>query len=267
MLTVERRQAASDLLYAQWRAGTLIDSLPAELLPKTRADAYGVQALLEGRDMGALVGWKIAATSLAGQKHIGVDGPLAGRILAGTVIPHGAKCTLAKVHMKFAEAEFVFRMARDLPPRATPYTHDEVMAAVAALHVGIEIPDSRFTNYTSNGPLQLICDNSCAHAFFLGPACAARWRDVDLSGQATVGRVLGADGTAKLEWPGSGGNVLGDPRTALIWLANELAAYGVTLRAGQFVTTGTCVPPMPVAPGDTFWADFGELGKASLAFD
>ena len=266
MLTDARRQAASNLLYAHWRAGTLIDSLPAELLPATRADAYGVQALLEGRDAGALVGWKIAATSLAGQKHIGVDGPLAGRILARTVISAGAKCTLAKVHMKFAEAEFVFRMARDLPPRAQPYSRDEVMAAVATLHSGIEIPDSRFTNYTSNGPLQLICDNACAHAFFLGPECASHWRDLDLSRHAAMGRVLDADGATKLEWPGSGGNVLGDPRIALTWLVNELSTYGMTLRAGEVVTTGTCVPPMPVAAGDTFVADFGSLGAARLAF-
>ena len=31
---------------------------------------------------GNLFGWKIAATSEAGQKHINVDGPMAGRILA-----------------------------------------------------------------------------------------------------------------------------------------------------------------------------------------
>ena len=61
-------------------------------------------------------------------------------------------------------------------------------------------------------------------------------------------------------------NVLGDPRMALTWIANELSAHGVTLRAGQVVTTGTCVPPMTVATGETFVADLGVVGEARLRF-
>ena len=63
-----------------------------------------------------------------------------------------------------------------------------------------------------------------------------------------------------------GANVLGDPRTALAWLANELSALGVTLAAGQTVTTGTCVTPMAIAPGDTVEADFGALGRMGCRF-
>jgi len=55
--------------------------------------------------------------------------------------------------------------------------------------------------------------------------------------------------------------VLGDPRLALAWLANELRQLGVTLRAGEIVTTGTCHPPLPIQSGDRFEADFGVLGR------
>jgi len=65
----------------------------------------------------------------------------------------------------------------------------------------------------------------------------------------------------------SGAQVLGDPRVALTWLANELSELGVTLAAGQVVTTGTCLTPLPVAPGDHVRGDFGELGSVSLRFD
>ena len=259
-------QRAADLIWGQWSAGTLLDTLPDALVPASRAQAYAVQALLEQRSAQPLFGWKIAATSLAGQKHIGVDGPLAGRLFAEKVIAGGAACELAPVHMRVAEAEFAFRMGRDLPPRAAPYAVDEVMAAVASLHPAIEIPDSRFTHYEKLGALQLICDNACAHAFYLGAPSTADWRAMDLSKQVTAGQVLDAAGAQKLQWPGSGANVLGDPRIALAWLANELSAHGVTLRTGQVVTTGTCVPPMPVAPGDTFVADFGVIGEARLRF-
>jgi 2-keto-4-pentenoate hydratase len=58
--------------------------------------------------------------------------------------------------------------------------------------------------------------------------------------------------------------VLGDPRIALAWIANELRTFGDGLRAGDIVTTGTCVPPVPIAPGDCVRADFGVFGDVTL---
>ena len=43
------------------------------------------------------------------------------------------------------------------------------MAAVAALHLGIEIPNSRYLDFTAVGAPQLIADNACADQFVLGP--------------------------------------------------------------------------------------------------
>lgn len=60
---------------------------------------------------------------------------------------------------------------------------------------------------------------------------------------------------------GSGANVLGDPRSALTWIANELAAYEGGLKAGDYVTTGTSVVPVPIMAGDTLTMDFGALGR------
>ena len=66
-----------------------LEELPADLRPKDRAEAYQVQTYIEEFSAKPLYGWKIAATSIAGQRHIGVDGPLAGRILAERVIADG----------------------------------------------------------------------------------------------------------------------------------------------------------------------------------
>jgi 2-keto-4-pentenoate hydratase len=261
MLDREQLQAASDLWYRHWRDGTVMPSLPERLRPATRAEAYAIQALLEQRTASPLFGWKIAATSRAGQAHIAVDGPLAGRILAEQVLEDGADCSLAGNRMRVAEPEFAFRMARDLPPRATPYAVDEVMDAVATLHPAIEVPDSRFADFTKVGAAQLIADNACAHHFLLGPATEAGWRGVDLARHPVTGTVRG-----KLERHGTGANVLDDPRLALTWLANELRSHGVTLGAGQVVTTGVCVVPLPVEPGDEVTAEFGPFGRASIRF-
>ncbi len=254
-------RAASELLVDHWQHGAHLPTLPDHLRPSTRAEGYEIQACLEALSAKPLVGWKIAATSKAGQQHIAVDGPLAGRILAEMVLPPGGPAALGANRMLVAEPEFAFRMARDLPPRATPYTQAEVMAAVASLHLAIEVPESRFLDFTLAGTAQLIADNACAHQWMLGPEAPALWRDLDLSQHAVTGRTA-----AGLVHQGSGANVLGDPRIALTWLANELSAHGVTLSAGQYVTTGTCVVPIPIAAGDTVIADFGALGQTSLTF-
>ncbi|TGE02265.1 2-keto-4-pentenoate hydratase [Methylobacterium nonmethylotrophicum] len=252
-------QAASDVLWRHWREGRLIAALPPDLAPADRRTAYAVQALLEPRSASALYGWKIAATSLAGQQHIGVDGPLAGRLLAEQVLAPDAPVPLAHNQMRVAEAEVAFRMGRDLPPRAEPYTVDEVMAAVADAHPAIEFPDSRLEAFERAGEAALIADNACAHLFVLGPKAPEGWRAIDLPAMPTA---ITAEGREPHR--GRGGNALDDPRLALTWLANALSDQGLTLRAGQVVTTGTTTVPLPVAPGDVVRADLGGIGTLTV---
>ena len=261
MLSEDRRRAASELLWRHWQEGSRIAALPEALRPATRAEGYAVQAQLEERSTEPLFGWKIAATSKAGQEHINVDGPLAGRLLAENMRGSGAEVPLGNTLMRVAEAEFAFRMGRDLPPRDLPYSAEEALAAVATLHPAIEIPDSRYAVFTEVGAPQLIADNSCAHLFVLGPEAPGPWRDVDLATYGVTARVM--RGTELIKREGTGANVLGGPAIALAWLANELSGLGLTLRAGQVVLTGTCVVPVPIRPGDDFTADFGRFGTAS----
>ena len=254
-------RAASELLVRHWRSGTVLDALPESIRPATRAEGYAIQAELEKLSAKPLWGWKIAATSTAGQRHIGVDGPLAGRLLAEMVHADGATLPFGANRMRVAEAEFAFRMARDLPPRAEAYTVEEVLGAVAALHSAIEVPDSRFVDFATAGAAQLLADNACAHQFVLGPEAPATWRDMDLAAHRVIGRVIG-----RFEREGVGANVLGDPRIALAWLANELSHHGMTLAAGQVVTTGTCLVPMDVAPGEEVEVEYGALGRVGICF-
>ena len=219
-----------------------------------------MQAHLERRSGRQLFGWKIAATSRAGQAHIAVDGPLAGRLIGEHAIESGGTLPFGANHMRVAEAEFAFRMAKDLPPRPNRYTTEEVMAAVGTLHLAIEVPDSRYRDFARVGAPQLVADDSCACFFVLGDE-AMGWRGVDLAAHPVAGHKNGA-----VAERGSGANVLGDPRVALAWLANDRAARGDGLKAGQIVTTGTCIKPMTIAPGDRVVADFGALGRVRVQF-
>ena len=261
MLSQADRRAASDLLWQHWQEGRRLAELPAEIRPRTRAEAYKVQALLECRSRAPLFGWKIAATSAAGQAHINVDGPLAGRLLREKAFASGAELPFGANHMRVAEPEFAFRMAHDLPPRAEPYSIADVADAVGTLHSAIEIPDSRYEDFTAVGAAQLIADNACAHLFVLGDPAPDSWRNMDLAAHQVTARVRG-----KIERDGRGSNVLAGPLDALTWLANELSGLGLTLKAGEVVTTGTCTIPLPIGQGDEVEAGFGELGRVSLRF-
>lgn len=249
---------AAELLLRNWAATTRIAELPDAMRPRSRSEGYAAAAAVAAQSGSAVAGWKIAATSEAGQKHINVDGPIIGRILTSRLLPPGSSVPLGDNIMRVAEAEFAFGFAKDLPPREAPYTQDEALDAVGSLHLSIEVPDSRYEDFTKVGAAQLIADTACAAWLVLGPEVDRPWRDLDLSVHAVTGRVNGA---VKAE--GTGKAVLGDPRKALHWFVNEAATYCGGVKAGQFVTTGTCIVPMAVAPGDAVTVDYGVLGSIS----
>src|SRR3954454_19711810 len=126
MLDKDQIAATSQVLVKHWRDGTKLDALDPPLRPQSRAEGYAVQAALGG----TMFGWKIAATSESGQKHINVAGPLAGRIMSDTVIADGGTTSMKGNAMRVGEPEFAFRMRRDLPTRAAPCTVDDGVAAV-----------------------------------------------------------------------------------------------------------------------------------------
>ena len=257
-------RAAAELLWRHRCEGTVLSGLPEALRPNDHAQGHAIQADLPAVAGQGVVGWKIAATSLAGQAHINVSGPLAGRILSGSVFEPGAALSLAGNRMRVAEPEFAFCMGTTLAPRTAPYHVHEVLAAVATLHPAFELPDSRFADFTRAGQAQLIADNACCGHFVFAAAAPDAWRDMNLPAHRVRGVVHAADGSQRVARDGTGSAALGDPRIALTWLVNELSSLGMALEAGQFVSTGTCVQPLAIAPGDRVDADFGALGSLSM---
>ena len=236
-----------------------MEGLPPALKPQSRAEGYAIQACMRRFSPEPIAGWKIAATSTAGQQHIGVDGPLAGRLLPEFLHEDGATVSITTNRMRVAEPEFAFRFGQSLAPRGEHYSVDEVMAAVSDLHLTIELPDSRYADFAKAGGPALIAEAACARDLVVGPAVQADWRSLDLSHHPVKGRVEG-----RYEREGSGSNVLGDPRVALAWLVNELSALGIAINEGELVTTGACVQPLEIEPGDRVEADFGVLGRIKV---
>ena len=250
---------AADMIWQAWQAREVLPGLPEPAKPHTRAAGYAIQTHFEARSNAPRAGWKIAATSAAGQTHINVDGPIAGRLLAEKMLSSGAEVSLSGNRMRVAEPEFAFRFGRIVPARGQAYSTAEVMDCVSDLHLTLELPDSRFEPFTAVGGPTLIADNACARELVVGPAVTADWRDLDLSKHA-VHCTVGTRYTRE----GIGANVLGDPRTALAWCVNELSALGIDIAAGELVTTGTSAIPLEIEPGDHVTADFGDLGHVSV---
>lgn len=261
MNTTQLNQAVAQLLPA-WQASARIEGLAPMCRPQTRAEAYALQQALFTAAGELPLGWKIAATSLAGQQHIGVSGPLAGRLAAARCLADGSELSLEHNKMSVIEAEFAFLMGCDVRATGTdPLSLPEVMACVSGLHIAIEVPNSRYIDFIGAGEAQLIADFACAGHIVLGPRVADVWQDNALKDHPVNVR-RGAQVVAR----GTGSNVLGDPRLGLTWLANELLSQGQHLKAGELVMTGTCVVPVPVSAGETLTADFGEFGQVSVQF-
>lgn len=260
MTTVFSPQQTAACLLPAWQSHGCVNVLPEPLRPADRAQAYQAQWALWDACGEPGIGWKIAATSQAGQQHIGVSGPLAGRLLGSRCHPTGTVISLHGNRMRVIEAEFAFRLGRDVTGTvAQPLAVDDVMSAVSDLHLAIEIPNSRYENFVTAGEGALIADFACACHVVLGEAVQRPWRALDLAAHQVSAQVNGITVAQ-----GQGANVLGDPRWALTWLANELIGHGRCLKAGDTVITGTCVVPVPVQEGDAVTVDFGKLGTLSV---
>jgi 2-keto-4-pentenoate hydratase len=256
----ELRRAA-ELLWKTRREERRIDHLPPELRPASLSEGYDVQDAMVAIAAQPVYGWKIAATSAAGQKHIGVTEPLSGRLFQNSVLPDGAHRPAKHMHMRVAEAEFAFKMARTLPARGRDYGVDEVCDAVAGMYLAIEIPDARFQVFDTIGAPAIAADDAFADWFILGRE-VPDWQKIDLPNHPVLGRKNG-----HVVAEGSGANALGDPRLALTWIANHLAKRNTPLEAGHVITTVTCVKPIEIGAGDTVVADFGALGTVTAHFD
>lgn len=241
-----------------WRNGQAIEQLDSASVPQSVRHGYDSQAELARLRNEPVLGWKIAATAQAGRQHINVEHPLAGRLYTSIVHQTDSTIELNANRMRMAEAEIVLVLGKTIAPRSTPYAADELVGFVSAIAPGLEIPDSRFTDFTKVGAACLLADNACAQHFVLGKPMPVSEDPMHLSEQATSLRINDIQVTQ-----GTGHDALGGPMQALAWIANTLSDLNIALEAGQFVTTGVTGQPSPINPGDKITVDIGSYGQVS----
>ncbi len=248
------------VLWALRSSGETIEKLPDSCNLLDENEGREAQTYYEELSNQAIAGWKIAATSKGGQQHIGVSGPLEGPYLESHIYSSGSILSMFGNHMAVAEAEFAFCIGQTLDAREEAYSREEIVAAVASLHPSLEFPDSRIADFSNAGAAALLADCACSKDWVIGTPTNEDWKSVDLA--ACPVRLYINDEVAT---EGTGLDALDSPLNALEWVVNRIIGRGISIQAGQYITTGVCGLPKPIRAGDKVTADLGIFGKASAS--
>ena len=244
-------QAAELLLAARRDPAHRLTDLPEKLKPIDKAAAYAIQHRVAA-SFGAIGGWKVGAP--------GPDAPpICGALPAAGVVASPVKLASATHPMRGIEAEVAFRMGRDLPPRPTPYSRDEVIAAIAAAYPVIEVLESRYLESKAVDPLTNLADTQ-SHGGLVYGAPVAEWQQIDFAHEKVEQYV---DGALQMERVG---NPVGDMIRLVVWMANAGSHWAGGLKAGQFVTCGSWTGAERVGPGASVRVRFPSLGEVFVDY-
>ncbi|MER7012881.1 2-keto-4-pentenoate hydratase [Saccharopolyspora sp. NPDC000359] len=260
MLTAEARTEIAQRLWAAEVHRAPIPPLVETHPQLDPGDAYRIQLLNVQRRDEPVVGHKVGLTSPVMQQMMGVSEPDYGHLLASMRLAESEPVPVSRYCVPRVEVEVGFLLGADLP---TECTEADVLAGTEALVPAIELIDSRIADWRIS-LVDTIADNASSAGFALGAARTAPG-DVDLR---AIEATLLCNGEPVER--GRSDAVLGNPATAVAWLARTVAVHGVRLRAGNVVLPGSCTRAVDVAPGDHFRADFrcgeDEFGSVELSF-
>jgi len=224
-------------------------------------DAYEIQLInirqriAEGAKV---VGHKVGLSSKAMQEMMGVDEPDYGHLLDDMQMYEDQLVKSANYLYPRVEVEVGFILADDLPGAGC--TEEDVLAATAAFAPAIELIDTRITNWQIK-LCDTIADNASSAGWVLGEARVSP-KDIDIR---NIDAVLKNNGEVVAE--GRSDAVLGNPVTAVAWLARKVESFGVRLKAGDIVLPGSCTRAIDAPAGSDFVADFAGLGSVHLRFE
>lgn len=225
----------------------------------TVADAYEIQGhlvdLLKG-DEGKIVGYKLGLTSKGMQDMLGIDEPDYGPVVSNMVWDDGVTVDLAQFIQPKVEGEIALMI--DKPIQGPGVTAAQVADALSGAIAAIEMVDSRIEDWRIKLP-DTVADLASSAASVL----SSRVVPVDFDLRLT-GMIITRNGETVAT--GAGAAALGDPVSAVAWLANTLAPYEVVLEPGQFIMTGALHAAFAPVAGDVVRAEFDRLGTVSMNF-
>jgi 2-keto-4-pentenoate hydratase len=222
-------------------------------LDLTREQAFETQARV-AQTLGPTVGWKVGRKS---PSALPAYAPLFERRL----FKSGDHIGRDEFQTWEIEAELIFRLDRDLPPRETAYSRADLAEAAGAVIAGFEILDSRYAAWPELPAPLLLADFLSHGAMVLGTESPLPTPAVFDSIPVSIA----IDGQVVIEH--RNGNPVGDVLDLAAWLANERAAEGPGLHKGELVTTGSYTGMYRLAPGRQAVATFAGIGNVSITRD
>ncbi|NBW69512.1 MAG: 2-oxo-hepta-3-ene-1,7-dioic acid hydratase, partial [Betaproteobacteria bacterium] len=202
-----------------------------------------------------VIGHKIGLTSRAMQQASQIDEPDFGTLLehmrytcvAGKVLDIPIQNFIApRVEVELA---FVLKDAIQGPNVSV----QQVLDATAYVTPAIEIIDARIEHKVMRKVFDTISDNAANAGIVIGGEKV----DPYATDLPWCGAVLKQNGV--VEETGLAAGVQGHPAIGIAWLANKLAPWNESLKAGEIVLAGSFTRPVAAKVGDTFEADYGPL--------
>ncbi|MDE1980778.1 MAG: 2-keto-4-pentenoate hydratase [Betaproteobacteria bacterium] len=213
------------LLAQAFQAGKRIP-IPPELQPANRAAAYQIQRELLDLLGETAAAWKVGTAP-------------APETVWGSPLPQGcvrhspARLQRAPGSVFGLELEIAFRFARTFPAGQLPDKDEDILAALEAMALAVEVVSTRYLGWPEVPDLLKLADLQNHGALVLGEPMPYR---ADFPFLAPRG-ALRLDGADVSKQPM--GNPAGDPRRLLAPFVRQCAARGLPVQREHWITTGS----------------------------
>jgi 2-keto-4-pentenoate hydratase len=241
-------EEVANLFVQARRTGARLDPLPARLKPANFAESRKVMEAVD-----RLVGERSIGTKIAAKPGAEV---VYTTLHANRAFTSPARIPVALVPSKYLECEISFRLLRDLPPRASDYSEQEVFDALEAC-AAFEAVDCRFKDLAAtmaNAPYDFYADHIAAGAMVFG-AFRRDWQKFDFTKTKVSLKQGGRTIIEKI-----GGHPTGNPAVPALVLAN-MRRTTTGLKAGMMIVTGSFTGFHPVALNEPVHGEFEGFGR------
>ena len=228
-------------------------------------EAYGIQKTLADKveeHAGPVVGYKVAYASKAAREEFSMSEPARGPFYLTQRVPSGTTLPAHTFNSITLETEIAFTIGKriDKPIK----TIDELKPYVKWVHAAFDAGNFPFKMDKAKPiPADMVASGTGAHIFVFGaPVDPATVNLEDLTTS------LARNGQKIREAPAK--EILGNPWNSLLWCANHLQKYRLTLEPGMVVFSGTAAKAYK-ATGDEirgeYVGDCGPLGKVRMVLE
>lgn len=225
----------------------------------TECDAYRCQYLFLNQldPAESVVGHKVALTTKASRDHLGVHEPCYGHILDRCVYASDSDVPIGNLTAPHIEAEIAFVLGEDL--RGPGITPVDVMRATRGVIPSLELVDLKVQGDGISAN-DVIIHNALHGGLVVGSRLCSL-DDLDLQYEGVTVEFNG-----ELHGSGTGFEVMGNPISPVVWLANKLSEYGDYLKADETIISGSMVTPAELKPGDFVKVTYSRMGTVGARF-